>query len=395
MAFNWMNPLNWLRARQHFVATRIFDSTDRKRRLWAELQARRTGNPDFRLDRTLPAEFSFLVLGDTGEGDSSQFVLVDKLLHEGRDTSFAVIASDVVYPAGRTHSYREKFYVPYRHYGSDIHAIPGNHDWYDELVGFMTHFCDTPRHYASDRVTIDPDKLRALRSIRCNSVYQPNMYFYVDTPLVRIIGIDTGIKGHVDPEQLEWLRRVSKTDKPKILLSGMPIYANGVYNSKLANVDAVVRDESFVLVIAGDTHNFQKYRIRLAEREVWHMVNGGGGAYIRRTDQIPHARDMRFGTSDVRLSSEPEDFECYPTRKQSKRYYGAGFRARLPNWLLDRDQPPYHQSFLRVAVQAHGLRVQLFVVEDFERVWVEAPPYREWLLPYHAKRDSASATVDA
>lgn len=35
-----------------------------------------------------------------------------------------------------------------------------------------------------------------------------------------------------------------------------------------------------------------------------------------------------------------------------------------------------------LGVTASGLRVQLFAVEDFGPRWVEAPPYREWLLPY-------------
>jgi hypothetical protein len=30
---------------------------------------------------------------------------------------------------------------PYRHYPQPIYALPGNHDWYDGLRGFMTYFC--------------------------------------------------------------------------------------------------------------------------------------------------------------------------------------------------------------------------------------------------------------
>jgi hypothetical protein len=51
---------------------------------------------------------------------------------------------------------------------------------------------------------------------------------------------------------------------------------------------------------------------------------------------------------------------------------------------VDRDQPPYHKSFLKVGVSAAGLRVQVFVVEDFNPQWVDAPPYREWVIPFMA-----------
>jgi hypothetical protein len=67
------------------------------------------------------------------------------------------------------HEYREKFYVPYRAYPRDIYAIPGNHDWYDELVGFMIHFCDNLSHFSDERQTrrtVDPEKLAKLRAIR-------------------------------------------------------------------------------------------------------------------------------------------------------------------------------------------------------------------------------------
>ena len=47
-------------------------------------------------------DFSFIVIGDTGEGDASQHVLRDQLLAvaDGRRARFIVISSDVVYPNG-------------------------------------------------------------------------------------------------------------------------------------------------------------------------------------------------------------------------------------------------------------------------------------------------------
>ena len=47
--------------------------------------------------------FSFIVIGDTGEGDASQHVLRDQLIKaaDQEDVRFVVISSDVVYPTGR------------------------------------------------------------------------------------------------------------------------------------------------------------------------------------------------------------------------------------------------------------------------------------------------------
>ena len=385
MAFRWGSPLNWLRARRHLFATYISDSTDLKRQRWVEMQARMTGSREFGLSiPDLQTEFSFIVLGDPGEGDASQLVLVDKLLKEAEGTPFIVIASDVIYPAGRSHDYREKFYIPYRAYTGDIYAVPGNHDWYDELTGFMIHFCDNQYHFrAAQRATVDPKKLSRLRTIRRNRIFQPNMYFYIDTPSVRIVCIDTGISGRIDAAQENWLARVSADPRPKILISGRPIYVDGTYNRNLVNVDRIVNEHNYRLVVAGDTHNFQKYRIPVEAHGqshiVWHVVNGGGGAFLHRTHVIPPVNKMKL---PVNLLREPDDFECYPTRDQSRKYYHSWWQEHAPDWAVDRDQPPYHKSFLKIHVTPSSLRVQVFVVEDFDQQVIDAPPYREWTIPY-------------
>jgi hypothetical protein len=102
MACRWGSPLNWRRARRHLVATWLVETTDRKRQRWGARHARRTGARDFALTiPDLPAEFSCIVLGEPGEGDAAQRVLVEKVLKEAADTAFTISASDVIYPAGR------------------------------------------------------------------------------------------------------------------------------------------------------------------------------------------------------------------------------------------------------------------------------------------------------
>jgi hypothetical protein len=368
MAFTWLSPVNWLRARRHVLA-HLYDTTNAKRKLWADLQAQHDSTGEFRLQRDLPESFSFVVLGDTGEGDASQLVLVDRFLEEAADCAFSIIASDVIYPAGRSADYREKFYIPYRHHEQDLYVIPGNHDWYDELHGFMAHFCDNRRRLRDPSLpTIGDDKLMALRQIRTNQVFQPNMYFFIDHPLVRIVCVDTGIKAVIDDDQEAWLRRVSADPRPKILLTGNPIYVNGGRKRSLDGVLSIVEQHNYVLVVGGDTHNFQRYRIPVgtgaSSRIVWHVVNGGGGAYLRRTDTIPPAAEMELGPFSL---EEGTDFACYPTREQSRRALKGRWARLLPSWAADKNAPPYYKSFVKVAVGPEGLRVRAFGVEDFAK----------------------------
>lgn len=44
-----------------------------------------------------PDRFSFMVIGDTGEGDDPQYAVVPGFLKVSQGTKFAVIASDVIY----------------------------------------------------------------------------------------------------------------------------------------------------------------------------------------------------------------------------------------------------------------------------------------------------------
>jgi hypothetical protein len=58
------------------------------------------------------ADFSFVVIGDTGEGDPSQLVLKDQLLEVSNkpEISFVVVSSDIVYPSGAMKDYERKFF---------------------------------------------------------------------------------------------------------------------------------------------------------------------------------------------------------------------------------------------------------------------------------------------
>jgi hypothetical protein len=84
-------------------------------------------------------DFSFLVIGDPGEGDASQYSLVSQYLKLGLhdDLKFLVISSDAIYPAGSMHNYEANFYLPFQGFAKPIFAIPGNQPLKDSTPIFL------------------------------------------------------------------------------------------------------------------------------------------------------------------------------------------------------------------------------------------------------------------
>ena len=141
--FSWIDPVPLWQSRNQNLVRLFGDPTNDERRLWMELQRRAGKLPKDLIiaDHADLEEVSFVLAGDTGEGDASQHAVVKPLLACGMDTDFMVVCSDVIYPAGDAEDYDAKFYGPYDGYKRPIYALPGNHDWYDGLVGFMHHLC--------------------------------------------------------------------------------------------------------------------------------------------------------------------------------------------------------------------------------------------------------------
>lgn len=344
--FSWFNLSALWQSRNQLIARYIRDPTNDERRRWVA-RLREICPTDFIADRYSKLDsLNFLVLGDPGEGDASQFSLVEPLLTQAKDTQFMIICGDVVYPAGDVNQYEQKFYLPYRNYPDSIYAVPGNHDWQDGLNGFMVHFCGidpdgTRKHPPGsnwllkllwrEAAKADPMVLERCRDLRPKPVQrlkQPGPYFAIETGPLRIVDIDVGLKNCLDRDQGEWLRRISSdSSKPKLLLTGKPIYANGEYYpipiEGGGTVDEIVRarEHNYVAVIGGNKHNYQRYSVKVGgEREIQHVVSGGGGAFMHATHQIPK----------VKLPGVREqDFVCYPLRGDSLSFYSMLYDKRF------------------------------------------------------------------
>lgn len=349
--FSWISPRPLWASRNDKIARWFGDSTDDERHRWVEAQRRKGIDPSFTVTKYADKdEVSFMVLGDPGEGDDSQYQVLRPLKARAGGTDFSYIVSDVIYPAGDVLDYLDRFYWPYRELPGPIFAIPGNHDWYDGLHGFMTQLCGAdpdlrpPVHASRNRwkrAFLDltwrepseamQDQLEEMRKHRPEPSGQPAPYFAIELKELVLVGLDTGIQSGIDEEQGDWLREVSQLPKDKILLTGKPLIVDaarkrcGITGSG-DTVNAIVEDPAnrYIAVIGGDIHNFQRYPVRHKDdRIVQHIVSGAAGAYTKATHKIPKATVEACGCDEA-------DFRCYPRRGDSLAAYSLLLDRKLP-----------------------------------------------------------------
>jgi uncharacterized membrane protein HdeD (DUF308 family) len=339
-------------------------------------------------------DFSFIVIGDTGEGDASQHVLRDQLLSVANqpDVRFVVISSDVVYPTGSMKDYEAKFWLPFKGVTKPVYAIPGNHDWYDALEAFNVTFLQADaarlairaRAEADLRVTSTTDHRiesliqeaeRLRREYRVPTGFQRGPFFELQTDRFALIAIDTGVMRTIDPAQTAWLEGALSraTGKMTMAVVGHPFYSGGhdatEGDEAFASLKEVLLRHGVRIAMAGDTHDLEYYSepSTAAATAVQYFVNGGGGAYLS------------FGTSLAWPARAPTtNWAYYPDRNavtgkiEAKtpwwkrpawwwtRQFGAWpFTAEWLSAAFDYNVAPFFQSFVKVSVELTANRVRL------------------------------------
>jgi 3',5'-cyclic AMP phosphodiesterase CpdA len=332
------------------------------------------------------SDFSFIVIGDTGEGDASQHVLRDQLLTvAGRpDVRFLVISSDVVYPNGSMIDYEAKFWLPFKGVTKPVYAIPGNHDWYDALEAFLATFLDAESARLSMRARAEADlRLTSTTDARIEQLiadaaqlrsdynvptgFQRAPFFEIQTERFALVGIDTGIVKRIDELQWQWLEAALSRARGKSIMAvvGHPFYAGGgdttAGNADFTRLKQRLLDGGATILMAGDTHDLEYYvEPPAANRSTIHyIVNGGGGAYLS------------FGTA-LAWPSNPAtaQWAYYPNREAVSQK----IQARTPAWkrpawwwttefgawpfsaewlsaAFDYNVAPFFQSFFEVRVE--------------------------------------------
>jgi len=324
----WMRPANiWAARRQQ---TRADHSTKWREQFPRELIPEEYRNingegtrstPFGRLlpsDRPAGSDFRFLILGDTGEGDFSQYGL--NPLIRSLKPDFMIINGDVAYPAGRCGQDRDHddylagLFEPYAGMKIPIWAVPGNHEYYGEGRGreFFDIFCTRiyQRRWDESGLWLVP---------------QPGTYWELRDPdrkndLV-VIGVDTGQTGNLDghhdwwrlwksrekrdTRQMNWLRERLQTAQRHghsvILMFHIPALANQEHKkaTHLKRLHCIAAEFPCVRMITGShEHNYQYYDASTFDRYLrkeqgcrpagpeppHYIVCGGGGAYLTSTD---------------------------------------------------------------------------------------------------------------
>ncbi|HYW85797.1 MAG TPA: metallophosphoesterase, partial [Spirochaetia bacterium] len=244
-------------------------------------------------------QITFQAIGDSGAASArtfpSEIRVADEItreLHTAADPdrpAFLYHLGDLVYNFGESAYYYDQFYEAFRDFPAPILAIPGNHDSFvlpntpqgqTPLDVFMRNFCA-----ASPVVT------REAGSLHRTAMTQPGVYFTLDAPFVRIIGLfsnaleDPGVISHKDPRwsvvpnyQLDFLTaqlRKIRTESFKgavlIAVHHPPFSyapqgdgAGGKHFgswSMLEEIDAVCAAEGVYphAFLSGHAHNYQRY----------------------------------------------------------------------------------------------------------------------------------------
>lgn len=423
--FSWFfNSESWATAVwDHWAAART-DTWREQMVLTVESEYRSRGIPADRLFRVEPegvtadGDFSFLVLGDTGEGGAAQHSLRDQYLFLGQrpDVKFLLISSDVIYPSGAMADYESKFYLPFKGFEKPIYAVPGNHDWYDALEGFAANFleadaaraCMHARVVTDGRLTTTTDgRIEAMiaeasrlrREFGVRTGWQRGPFFEVQTERFALLAVDTGVLRRVDTRQWQWLQAALGRARGKftLVIPGHPLYAGGRYQGgdeepiagewveqerpspiprgaetePFAAMHRLLREHQVEVVMAGDTHYFEHYRETYGAegrpRTMYHFVNGGGGAYLSIGTPLdwpaqPAVPDGAFfPRKDFLIDKLDRETPAWkmPLWQWVKRLKGWPFTAETLAGAFVYNKAPYLQSFVEVRVESSKDQVRL------------------------------------
>ncbi len=168
---------------------------------------------------TSAGKIIFHVLGDSGATSAGkkyqhELTVADQVTLDAATSNlnnhpaFAWHLGDVVYDFGEKQYYYDQFYEPFRNYPLPVFAIPGNHD---SFITPGTKPADEPlkifeRNFCAKKPVITPEA----RSLHRTAMQQPGVYFTLDAPFVRIIGLfsnaleDPGMISSQPGQKKEW-----------------------------------------------------------------------------------------------------------------------------------------------------------------------------------------------
>ncbi len=321
-------------------------------------------------------------VGDTGgiERAEPQLAVADAMTADvtgkigtSGQPAFFYHLGDIVYFFGLETYYPEQFYEPYRNYPGPIFAIPGNHD------GFM--FKGEPAGYSCEAFvdnfcTASPTQ--GAPGFDRTTMTQPGVYFTLDAPFVRIIGLysnageTAGSLGNstIGTDQLAFLtselkryagdrQADTKNKNPQALVIAVhhpPFTGSSQHMPSAAMLQAMDTccTQAGVwpdMVLSGHAHLYERYtRIMKGDgRQIPHVVAGNGGYY-----------DLSG------LKKNPQGKK--PVAGQQKESDGAGNTITLDSY------SDTQFGFLRITFSASSIAVESIAVNTAARTDTTIPP---------------------
>ena len=298
---------------------------------------------------------TFHCAGDTGASSEGKYGnelrVSDQVTNDCRTSdvanrpAFFYHLGDVVYNFGESQYYYDQFYEPYRNYPAPIFAIPGNHD---SFVIPGTAPADTPltifmRNFCAQTPTITQEAA----SLHRTAMTQPGVYFSLDAPFVRIIGLFSNAledPGVISSESGKWaavpdyqlqflavqLQRIKKEKYAGAVLLAVHhppfCYSPGPKSSgtggdhsgspnMLQQIDTICKAQGVYphAVLSGHAHNYQRFTrtIQFGSNtiNVPFIICGDGGHDVLKLVQGKGgqpAREPQFGVKvDYLESAKP------------------------------------------------------------------------------------------
>ncbi len=221
----------------------------------------------------------------------NQVVEIDSKKEDLPRGDILIMGGDQVYPYASAEEYKKRLVRPYQaalpctppgeH--PALFAIPGNHDWYDGLQGFMRRFCQG--------AWLGGWKTKQTRPYW--SIQLPHGWW--------LWGVDTQLVDYIDQAQVEFFRKTAagmQAGDRVILCVAQPswIFAaagDAKLHRNLAFLEnEIIADRKALLVttLSGDLHHFAHYKTKNDVNGITrHKITcGGGGAFTHGTHHLPN-----------------------------------------------------------------------------------------------------------
>jgi Calcineurin-like phosphoesterase len=262
-------------------------------------------------------------VADTGDGWNSTYAVAywasrpelllsdsEGKVHGTRRGDVLVFGGDEVYPTASKAAYERRLVAPYRTAlewtdppSPQLYAIPGNHDWYDNLVSFSQRF--VARDWLGGWETRQQRSYFALKL--------PHRWW--------LLGSDVQLASEIDKAQVDFFKKVAQDIGPDdriILCTAEPhwVYEQEFKSDEkfrqgaenLRFLEEEILGKRVKVFLAGDLHHYRRHS--LADNSVHKITAGGGGAFLHPT----HAMSEEPLAGGFELADT-----CYPDRKTSRR----------------------------------------------------------------------------